>query len=110
MAASLQSAAAFFPDERRTSSRTRQTVIEQNPALQERERHKRGALSETMGQALRARGVMELAATLAAESAITVFGVSFAQWISEGELRSFADICADVFRELVSLTGTATSP
>jgi hypothetical protein len=38
-----------------------------------------------------------------------VFGVAFAQWISEGELRSFADIAAGVFRELVSLTGTATS-
>src|SRR6476469_5003392 len=109
VAASVQSAAAFFPDERRSFSRTRQTVIEQNPALQERELHKMGALSEVMGQSLRARGVTEPAATLAAESAITVFGVAFAQWISEGELRSFADIAADVFRELVSLTGTATS-
>ena len=109
VAASVQSAAAFFPDERRSFSRTRQTVIEQNPALQERELHKMGALSEVMGQSFRARGVTEPAATLAAESAITVFGVAFAQWISEGELRSFADIAADVFRELVSLTGTATS-
>ena len=38
-----------------------------------------------------------------------MFGVAFAQWISDGEQRSFADIAADVFRELVSLTGTATS-
>jgi hypothetical protein len=84
-------------------------VIEQNPALQEREMHKMGALSDVMGQALRARGVTEPAATLAAESAITVFGVAFAQWISEGEQRSFAQISAEVFRELVSLTGSAGS-
>ena len=42
VAAAVQSAAAFFPDERRSYSRTRQTVIEQNPALQEREQHKMG--------------------------------------------------------------------
>jgi AcrR family transcriptional regulator len=109
VAAAVRSAAAFFPDERRAYSRTRQTVIDQNPALQERELHKMGALGEAVGEALRGRGVTDPAATLAAESGITVFGVAFAQWIGDGEQRTFADIAADVFRELVSLTGTATA-
>lgn len=104
----LQSAALFFPDERRPHSRTRQTVIDQNPALQERERHKLASLATTVADALRARGVDELAARLAAESGATVFGIAFAQWIREGEQRSLADIAAKVLRELLTLTATAS--
>lgn len=105
VACALQSAASFFPDERRTRSRTRQTVIERNPALQEREAHKLAGLAATLADALCARGVDPLAATLAAESGTTVFGIAFAQWIRKGEKRSLADIAADVLRELRALTG-----
>jgi AcrR family transcriptional regulator len=107
IAAALQSAALFFPDERRPYSRTRQTVIEQNPALQERELHKLAGLASTVAAALRARGIAEPAATLAAQSAGTVFGVAFAQWIGEGESRSLPDITSNVLRELRNLTEAA---
>jgi AcrR family transcriptional regulator len=107
IAAALQAAALFFPDERRPYSRTRQTVIEQNPALQERELHKLAGLAATVAAALRARGIAEPTATLAAQSAATVFGVAFAQWIGEGESRSLPDITSDVLRELRNLTGAA---
>jgi len=107
IAAALQAAALFFPDERRPYSRMRQTVIEQNPALQERELHKLAGLAATVAAALRARGIAEPAATLAAQSAATVFGVAFAQWIGEGESRSLPDITSEVLRELRDLTGTA---
>lgn len=109
VAAAVQSATAFFPEERRSYSRMRQTVIEQNPALQERELHKLRALGEQVGQALRTRGVTEPGATLAAESGITVFGVAFGQWVGDTEERSFADTAAQVFRELVTLTGSPRS-
>ncbi|MHA6765650.1 TetR/AcrR family transcriptional regulator [Streptacidiphilus sp. PAMC 29251] len=109
VACALRSAASLFPDERRPHSRTRQTVIEQNPALQERESHKMAGLATTLADALRARGVDELAATLAAESGITVFVISFTHWIREGEQRSLADISAHVLRELLTLTGKATA-
>jgi AcrR family transcriptional regulator len=107
VAAALRSAATFFPDERRAFSRTRQSVIDENPALRERERHKLATIATTLADALRARGVADLEATLAAESAMTVFGVAFAQWIREGEDRSLADIETAVFRELAALTGKA---
>jgi AcrR family transcriptional regulator len=107
IAAALQAAAQFFPDERRPHSRTRQTVIEQNPALQERELHKLAGLAATVAAALRARGIAEPTATLAAQSAATVFGVAFAQWIGEGESRSLPDITSEVLRELRNLTGAA---
>lgn len=105
VAAALGSVAAFFPDDRRDRSRLRQSVIDQHPALQERERHKLSTLATAIGDALRARGIPEPAATLAAESAITVFSVSFAQWIREGEERSIADIERAVLAELRDLAG-----
>ena len=107
VAAALQSSSSFFPDERRAHSRTRQTVIEQNPALRERERHKLASIAATVAAALRRRGVDEVAATLAAESGASVFAIAFAQWLREGEERSLGDIAAEVLRELLALTAAA---
>jgi AcrR family transcriptional regulator len=108
VADALRSVAALFPDERRSYSRTRQSVIDVNPALREREVHKLASLATTVADALRVRGVDDLAATLAAESGMTVFRSAFTQWIRDGEQRSLADIEADVLRELLILTGKAS--
>jgi AcrR family transcriptional regulator len=108
IACALDAAGSFFPDERRPYSRMRQSVIDQNPALQEREVHKLAGLATAVAEALRGRGIGEPAATLAAQSGATVFGIAFAQWIREGESRSLADIATDVLHELHNLTGTAT--
>src|SRR5215469_5939783 len=108
IASALDSAASFFPDERRPYSRMRQSVIDKNPALQERELHKFAGLAVAVAEALRARGIGEPAATLAAESGATVFGIAFAQWIRDGEERSLSDIASQVLRELVSLSAAAT--
>jgi AcrR family transcriptional regulator len=104
----LNSAATLFPDERRSTSRTRQAVIKQNPALQEREQHKLAGLATAVAAGLRARGVGEPTATLAAESGATVFGIAFSQWIRDDETRSLAAIVWDVLDELLILTGAAT--
>ena len=108
IASALRAAASFFPDERRASARMRQSVIDQNAALRERELHKLAGLATTVAQALHARDIGEPAATLAAESGATVFGIAFAQWIREGERRSLADIASDVLHELLNLARTAT--
>jgi AcrR family transcriptional regulator len=108
VASALQSAASVFPDERRPHSRIRQSVIDQNPALQERERHKLASIATTVADALRGRGIDEVAAILAAESGATVFVIAFTQWIREDEQRSLADIAADVLGELLTLTATAS--
>jgi len=107
VASALRAAGWFFPDDRRPYSRMRQAVIDQNPALRERELHKLAGLATTVAEALRARGIGEPAATLAAQSGATVFGIAFAQWIREGETRSLADIASGVLTELVNLTGAA---
>lgn len=100
----LHSAASLFPDERRPYARMRQSVIDQNPALRERELHKLASLAAAVAAALRARGIGEPAATLAAQSGATVFGIAFAQWIREGEERSLCDVTSDVLHELLNLT------
>jgi len=105
VAAALRGATGFFPDERRPRARVRQTVIEANPALAERERHKLASIATTLADALRERGVGDLAATLAAESGLTVFRIAFAQWIRDGEERSLADIAVGVLRELAAVAG-----
>jgi AcrR family transcriptional regulator len=107
VASALRSAASFFPDERRVHSRTRQAVIEQNPALRERELHKLASLATVLADALRRRGVDQLAATLAAQTGTSVFGIAFGTWIADGEQRSLADIATEVLGELRALTAPA---
>jgi AcrR family transcriptional regulator len=107
IAAAVRGAASFFPDERRPYSRIRQSVIDANPALQERELHKLSGTATMLAEALRARGIGEPSATLAAQSGATVFGIAFAQWIREGEERSLDDIASDVFHELLNMAGAA---
>jgi hypothetical protein len=103
VAAALDRAAAFFPDERRAWSRTRQTVIDAEPNLQERELLKLSALAVTMTAALQRRGVDATAAALAAESGVAVFRVAFARWIAVGEERPFGRVQRDVLAELRAL-------
>ena len=106
VAAALRSGAGFFPDERRAWSRLRQTVIDRNPALLEREGHKMAELAAVIRTALLERGVADPTATLAAGSGSTVFAVAFAQWIREGERRSLDQIEAAVLDDLRALTRT----
>ncbi|TFC06520.1 MULTISPECIES: TetR/AcrR family transcriptional regulator [unclassified Cryobacterium] len=110
VAAALHAGTSFFPEERRPYSRLRQTVIDANPALEERETHKMAGLATIVAEALRKRGIAEPTATLAAESGGTVFRMAFAQWIREGETRSMTDIATDLLVELQNLTAGALAP
>jgi len=101
----LRSSASFFDDERRSHSRLRQSVIDANPALQEREALKLVELGRALGGALRARGVEGTAAEVAAQIAVMAFGIAFAQWIADGEQRSFEPIVMDVIREVGAVAG-----
>lgn len=101
----VRSSANFFPDERRAQSRLRQSVIDGNPALQEREAHKMVRLGSALAEALRTRGVDDLTAEVAARTAVMVFGIAFGQWVADDERRSFDDIAAEVLDELPVVTG-----
>ncbi len=80
--------------------RVRQSVIESNPELQERELHKMRSLADAIGAALRAKGVGETTATLATESGVTVFRVAFARWVAPGSDASFTDLITETAAEL----------
>ncbi|MEJ2888828.1 TetR family transcriptional regulator [Actinomycetospora aeridis] len=103
VASALESAAAFFPEERRSWSRARQHVIDADPGLQERELLKLSGLSGAMTDALQRRGLDPTPAALAAETGVTVFRVGFTTWIAEGEERTFVAILRAVLAELRAL-------
>jgi AcrR family transcriptional regulator len=103
VAAALAATADHFDDERRSWSRQRRAVIAGNVALRERELLKSASLAAAVAGALRARGVGERTAALAAETGITVFTVAFAEWIAEGEQRSLAEVEREVLEELRAL-------
>ncbi|WP_223692704.1 TetR family transcriptional regulator [Leifsonia poae] len=87
--AALQAAALTF-EPRRPWSRERGRIVAANPALQERELIKLARMADAVAGALRARGVAEPAASLAAQTGIAVFHVGFAEWIDDGNTREFA--------------------
>ncbi len=80
VAAALDAAGGLL-QENRDRSRQRQEVIAANPMLQERELIKLAALAAAIAEALRARGVVEPAASLTAEAGIAIFKVAFERWV-----------------------------
>ena len=93
----------FFPPERHPYSRQRQTIIDANPGLQERELLKLSGLTAAMAKALRKRGTPEPTALLSAECGVTVFRVAFARWVG-GSDRDLVAILDEVLAELRVLT------
>jgi AcrR family transcriptional regulator len=69
--------------DRRDHARRRARILAANPELRERELLKLAAITESTAETLRARGVPEPAASLAAHSAVTVFHVAFARWVAD---------------------------
>jgi AcrR family transcriptional regulator len=100
----LNQAGDFFDDERRPFARLRSTVIAANGELHERELIKMATLSAALAQALRARGVGEPDASLAAEAGIAVFRVAFTQWVGESERRGYGEIVNESLARLKALT------
>lgn len=99
----LTSAAEFFAD-RRPHARTRQAVIEANPALQERELIKLSAMAHTIAGALRARGVVDPTASLIAETSVAVFKVTFESWLADASDRPLTAHLRDGFADLATAT------
>jgi AcrR family transcriptional regulator len=101
VAAALQAAAAFMQDGRERAM-LRQVVIDANPELQERELIKLATLSAAVAEALRAHGVPDLRAALAAETGLAVFKVAFTRWIRETDPPPLADVIRETFGELTT--------
>ncbi|MFE7575468.1 TetR/AcrR family transcriptional regulator [Streptomyces sp. SID7909] len=102
VAAALQAAAAVL-DERHPQAMQRQRIITANAELQERELVKLASLASAMGEALRARGISEPAASLAAEAGIAVFKVAFERWIDTTGVRGLGAFVLEGLAGLESL-------
>jgi AcrR family transcriptional regulator len=90
--------------ERRDFSRQRQSVIDANTELQERELIKLASLAAAMAEALRLRGVSDLSATMAAEVGVAAFKIGFERWIKEPTAR---DLPRDIRESLQELKAVA---
>lgn len=106
VAAALEAAGALL-QERREYSRRRQSVIDANPALQERELIKLAALASALAGALRRRGVTGPAASLTAEAGIAVFKIAFERWISETGQSDLPRLIRESLDELRTVTAGA---
>jgi AcrR family transcriptional regulator len=69
--------------------RARYALVTKHAELQERELIKLASLAHAVTKALRARGVAEPSASLAAEAGIAVFKIGFERWISERKSSDF---------------------
>jgi AcrR family transcriptional regulator len=99
----------FFPPERQPFSRQRQTIIDANPGLRERELLKLTGLTSAMAAALRERGTPEPTALLVAECGMTIFRVAFARWVGGNDDHDLASIMDEVVAELHELVALTTS-
>jgi len=101
--AGLDAVAAMFT-ERHPFARTRARIIATNPELQERELIKLESLAEAVAGALRDRGVPDHAATLAAQTGITVFHVAFGRWVAQDDPAALGRLMLESLEELRALT------
>jgi AcrR family transcriptional regulator len=101
-AALLAVATEFEP--RRPWSQERQRVINATPGLMERELIKLAGVAAALAAALRERGVVEPAATLTAQSGITIFHVAFQRWIAADNSLEFSRLITESLEALKVVT------
>ena len=86
--------------------RKRRAVIDSNEGLRERELGKLANLSDSIASGFLARGVDDLHATLAAETAVTVFKVAVRRWIDQTD----SDLLAIIAETIDALSAVTTIP
>ncbi|MBS2962247.1 TetR family transcriptional regulator [Actinocrinis puniceicyclus] len=100
--AALEAAAARF-EEFREFAVPRHRIIAASRELQERELIKGVSMIAAMTSALRARGLGDTTADLAAHLCVTVMQVAFRQWVDDPEPRAFQQVADEVLAQLREL-------
>jgi AcrR family transcriptional regulator len=109
VAAALDAGCTFVEHNRgHAHARLRAGIIAGNPALQEREALKMASLTTALGAALATRGASATEAQLAAQVAISVFGVAFERWVSgpDAPRAGLLEIARETLTELRGITAT----
>jgi AcrR family transcriptional regulator len=87
--------------------RARHALVSKHAELQERELIKLASLAAAATKALRARGISEPTASLAAEAGIAVFKIGFERWLEEEEPR---DLPGHIRAAVAALQALAARP
>jgi AcrR family transcriptional regulator len=103
VAAALEATAPMF-EARRSFARKRRLLIAAHAELGERELIKLASLAAAVADSLRRRGVAEPAASLIAETGITIFKSGFERWADDDEQRDLAQHTRAALRDLKQVT------
>ena len=103
VASAIELAGSLFQGQREFA-RIRQAIIESTSELKERELIKLAALATAMAEALRARGVRDPVAALAAEAGIAVLKITFEEWVSDPSEDDLPGLVRRAFDELRNVT------
>ena len=104
----LDALAAIF-DAKGESAARRIRIVRASPELWERQLIKFASMADAVARALRARGVGDPAAILAAESGITALRVASDGWIRDTRKKPLRDLIAEALAELRAVTSAETS-
>jgi len=104
--AALDAAGVRF-EEVREYAGLRHRIITSSHELQERELIKGASLAAGMARALRARGLGDTVAALAARTGTIVMQVTFEQWVDEKNQDSFQQLARNSLAQLRELTSPA---
>jgi AcrR family transcriptional regulator len=106
VAAGLEAAGAVL-EERRDFARQRQSIVAANAELRERELIKLAGLAASVADTLRARGVDDPAASLAAEAGIAAFRIAFERWVEDPERRDLPALVRESLDELSAVAAAS---
>jgi AcrR family transcriptional regulator len=97
--AALDAAAVRFEAVREFAG-PRHRIIASSHELQERELIKAASLAAAMTRALRARGLGDTAATVAARTCMIIMQITFEQWVDNPDQAPFRQIAGDALAQL----------
>ena len=83
--------------------RTRRAVVQADEGLRERELRKSAVLADAIRREFTIRGADELTATLTAQLAVTVLGVSVDRWLDQGGTQPLTELVHNTLRALRSV-------
>jgi AcrR family transcriptional regulator len=96
-------AAAEVLEPRQQFARARSAIIAANPPLQERELIKLASIAQAVGETLRARGIAEPDASLAAHLGLAAFQVAFGQWVATANAPALSELIDESFGRMTAL-------
>ncbi|HEV3355927.1 MAG TPA: helix-turn-helix domain-containing protein [Pseudonocardiaceae bacterium] len=107
--AALEAVASVFDLDRLDVVRQRQTVIDANVELRERELLKGATLSAAMAEGFRQRGLPESLVNVAAQLGQLALHSTFVRWARPDNERKFTDLAQETLAELKTATAALDS-